>query len=256
MATLHEHWADVLPMSEDQKSDARGAYIRAARQAGRAVAGGSLVANTDAPRSWKAFGSADIGNAWRVGIPFELFGSSPAEMGAFKVQEGHVFFSAIPFDRHAGLTGFPAATTRRYVPIDNPAIIARLEQIEQLLRHVVTEAENENYPIPSPDMLKETERLVRWVVGQCANEYEVYPTEENQVVVEVYGGFGRRLSLTLDEDGGALCIVIVDLLARRATYEDSASMLPDGFLRDAVRDVGEKYSTGAPRFALEYVHDD
>jgi hypothetical protein len=165
-------------------------------------------------------------------------------------------FDASPLKRAAELIKFsPSATIQRHVPIDNPAIIARLEQVEQILSRVVTEAENENYPISSQNMLKETERLVRWVVEQCANEYDVYPTEEKQIIVEVYGGSGRRLSLTFDENGGALCIVIVDLLARRAKYEDSARMLPDGFLRDAVRDVGERYSIGTPGVALEYVHD-
>lgn len=174
----------------------------------------------------------------------ELMGPATEVFGLFSLPVVRPF--GIPNTvRAEELLEFSAsATTPRFTPIEDPAIIERLEQVEHILSQVVTEAKEEQYPIPSKDMLKETERLVRWIVKQCANEYDVYPTEEKQVVVEVYGGFGRRLSLTFDEGGGALCIVIVDLLARRAIYEDSTKMLPDGFLRDAIRDIGERYSVG------------
>ena len=61
-----------------------------------------------------------------------------------------------------------------------------------------------------------------------------YPMPNGEIAIDAPAGPGRSLLILCDSEGGALCTVNFDRSHRRARYSD-ARMLPDGFLREAIR---------------------
>ena len=105
------------------------------------------------------------------------------------------------------------------------------------LKEAVDEAREEGFPVPSNSALKYARTILYAVYELSPRRYEVYPTPDGEIAIDAPGGFGRSVLLLCDSDGGALCLVNLSGSHRRARYSD-AKMLPDGFVREALEELG------------------
>ena len=98
------------------------------------------------------------------------------------------------------------------------------------------EALEEGFPAPSDTALKNAHRLLREMYEIAPWRFEIYPTPDGEIAIDVPGGFGRSVLLLLDSDGGALCLVNMKGEHRRERYSDT-DRLPDGFMREALAEL-------------------
>ena len=101
------------------------------------------------------------------------------------------------------------------------------------LRGVTGEAIEEGFPAPSESALANAGRLLRAIHGISRRRFEVYPTQDGDVAIDMPGGYGRSVLLLCDSQGGALCLVNRQGEHRRARHS-TAETLPDEFIRDAL----------------------
>lgn len=107
-------------------------------------------------------------------------------------------------------------------------------------QEIVKEARAEGFEPPAEVALQNATRIVSLLHVVRPEDVEVYPTEDREVAIAIPGARRRRSMLVLcGSDGGALCSVNLDGVHRRAVY-DSAVTLPDGFMREALVDVGAR----------------
>ena len=111
-----------------------------------------------------------------------------------------------------------------------------LEEALVDLRASPDEAKDEDLPIPSTKALQNGEHVLREMYSMWCRRFEVYPMPNGEIAIDAPTGPGRSILIICDSEGGALCAVNFDRTYRRARYSD-ARMLPDGFLRDAIRDL-------------------
>ena len=112
------------------------------------------------------------------------------------------------------------------------------------LNGVKEEAREEEFPVPSDTALRNARRLLHEMHGISPRRFEVYPTPDGEIAIDVPGGFGRSLLLLCGSDGGALCSVNMDGAHRRARYSDTRR-LPDGFVREALAELERSDSAAA-----------
>ena len=98
------------------------------------------------------------------------------------------------------------------------------------------EANEEEFPAPSATALANARRLLQAVYRISPRRFEVYPTPDGEVAIDAPGEAGRSVLLLCDSDGGALCSVNINGAHCRTRYPD-ASLLPDGFVREALAEV-------------------
>ena len=113
------------------------------------------------------------------------------------------------------------------------------ETVEFAFQRIPEESMEDEHAVPPEEVIGEARRIVSRMLRLWPREYDVYPMDHQRVAVEVDGGFGRRVMLLCEPGGSALCIVTVDRVSRRARYEDSSG-LPDGFMLDALKDMGSR----------------
>lgn len=106
------------------------------------------------------------------------------------------------------------------------------------LDNAVEEAAEEGFPEPSRLALTSARSLLQDLYRLRPSRLEVYPTPDGEIAVVVPGGHGRSVLVLCDSQGGALCSVNLNGCHRRARY-DTATMLPDGFVRDAIAELDE-----------------
>ena len=104
------------------------------------------------------------------------------------------------------------------------------------LNGVKEEAREEEFPVPSDTALRNARRLLHEMHGISPRRFEVYPTPDGEIAIDVPGGFGHSLLLLCGSDGGALCSINMDGAHRRARYSDTRR-LPDGFVREALAEL-------------------
>ncbi len=107
------------------------------------------------------------------------------------------------------------------------------------LDDAVTEAKEEDYPIPTDLARSNARRLLTTLYAIFPHRFEVYPTQDGEIAIDVTGGFGRSVLLLCESDGGALCLVNMNGRHRRARYPDTV-LLPDGFIREALQELARK----------------
>ncbi len=100
------------------------------------------------------------------------------------------------------------------------------------------EALEEGFPVPSDAALRNARRLLCDMYWILPRRFEVYPTPDGEIAIDVPGGPGHSVLLLCGSDGGALCSVNMDGAHRRARYSD-VRRLPDGFVRDALIELGQ-----------------
>ncbi len=104
---------------------------------------------------------------------------------------------------------------------------------------VVAEAQEEGFPRPSEEAVKNARRLLRAMHRISPQRFEVYPTPDGEVAIDAPGGAGRSVILLCASDGGALCLVNMGGAHRRARYSDT-TRLPDGFVREALEELAQR----------------
>ena len=100
------------------------------------------------------------------------------------------------------------------------------------------EAGEEGFPQPSALALKNARRLLQDLYRLRPSRLEAYPTQDGEIALVAPGGRGRSVLVLCDSDGGVLCSVNLNGRHRRARYS-TATMLPDGFVREALKDLDE-----------------
>lgn len=104
------------------------------------------------------------------------------------------------------------------------------------------EAAEEGFPQPSQLALTNARRLLQDLYRLRPSRLEAYPTPDGEIALVVPGGQGRSVLVLCDSQGGVLCSVNLNGQHRRARY-DTATMLPDGFVREAVSELDEPDQT-------------
>lgn len=100
----------------------------------------------------------------------------------------------------------------------------------------VEDANEEDYPAPSPAALSSANRVLREMYVLRQMRYEVYPTPDAEIAIVAPGGRRRSVMVLCGPDEGALCMVNLNGDHRRARYSTSET-LPDEFLREALEDL-------------------
>ena len=114
----------------------------------------------------------------------------------------------------------------------NPDLYDAVHDLEEARN----EAREERFPIPSDIAIGNARRLLHAMYTILPRRFEVYPTPDGEIAIDVRGRRGLAVLLLCESDGGMLCLVSMDGAHRRARYSD-ASMLPDGFVRDALSEL-------------------
>ena len=110
------------------------------------------------------------------------------------------------------------------------------ELIDEWFVGLEDDADSAGNPTPSQSVIDEAKRIVLGLRRLLPADSDVHTWDDGEVAVEVFGARGRGFLLLCESGGGALCVVTVDNVARRARYESSAN-LPDGFLREGLQEV-------------------
>ena len=108
------------------------------------------------------------------------------------------------------------------------------------LNGVIEEAHDEEYPAPSRETVELAERVLRGMYRLRPYRFEVYPTEDGEVTILAPGQPGSSVRVLCHATQGVLCLVNLDgRQCRRAVYKPVATTaLPDGFIREALADLG------------------
>ena len=120
--------------------------------------------------------------------------------------------------------------------LKNKADISELNDALRDLREARDEARNEGFPQPAKIALENAERLLREMYGISPRRFEVYPTPDGEIAIDVPDGQGRSVILLCDSEGGALCLVNLNGNHHRARYSTTET-LPDGFVHEALGDL-------------------
>ncbi len=109
--------------------------------------------------------------------------------------------------------------------------LTRLKQIDE-------EAAEECYPPVNDEMKKRAKHLLFATIG-CPIEPAVYPSMDGEIAIYFKSPVAAAALLILvNNEGGAGCYSSVHGESRRRRYDDS-SMLPDDFLKECLRALGE-----------------
>ena len=107
------------------------------------------------------------------------------------------------------------------------------------LAEVHREAIEEGFEPPTPTAEATGRRLLLAMYTLRPCRFEVYPTQDREVAVYAPGRHGRSVLVTCNEDGSVLCLVNLNGQHRRAFYDaKAAAALPDGFIGEALTDLG------------------
>ena len=116
---------------------------------------------------------------------------------------------------------------------------AQLAAAQQEPAEVADAACEEGYPVPSELAFGNARRLLPEICRLTPRSIAVYPTPDDEICIDIYGGFGPSVLMLCESDGGALCSVNLDGEHRRAHY-DTTRTLPDGFIREALAELEDK----------------
>lgn len=118
-------------------------------------------------------------------------------------------------------------TEKAYSPILSDAF-HDLEQVDE-------EAHDDGSPIPSHLAHRNAHRLLERMFRICQVRYSVYPLHDGEIVIEARSAKGSLL-VVCRSDGRVGCSVRIEHRSRTERYHD-ASSLPNGFMRDALREL-------------------
>ena len=122
-------------------------------------------------------------------------------------------------------------------PEISPTPPAALADALQELSEVPADAEADGLELPSAAAFANARRLLEAMYRISPRRYAVYPEPGGYVAIDARGANNGIAVVMCDSDGGALCLVTIDDEPRRARYSTTRK-LPDGFIRDALRELG------------------
>ena len=131
-------------------------------------------------------------------------------------------------DRPEELTTEPNAAEDE----DHDRLRAALSDLDE----AVTDAAEEGFPRPTDDAVQNARRLLAEMYAIAAQRFQVYPTADGEIALNLPNERGSVI-LLCDSRGGALCLVNANGVQRRARYS-TATSLPDGFVREALIELG------------------
>ena len=82
------------------------------------------------------------------------------------------------------------------------------------------------------------ERLLKEMYRISPRRYGVYPEPDGYIAIDARGVNGRIAVVACGSDGEVQCFVTIDNEPRYARHS-TARRLPDGFIREALQDLGE-----------------
>lgn len=139
----------------------------------------------------------------------------------------------IDFERPEHWGGLVQYWMRPLLPPDNDAqvqaLVAEVDAVE-------AEAREEGFPCPSVQARSNAKQLLNGIARIYHHDIDIYPTPDGEVAIDLSGGYRRSVLVFCDADGGALCMVSLMGVHRRAHY-DEAPTQPDGFMREAIAEL-------------------
>lgn len=117
-------------------------------------------------------------------------------------------------------------------------IVSNTELTDALndLHQATEEAQEEGFPDPGDIAIRNSEELVKKIYSIFSSRFEVYPTQDGEIAINIYNGRGSSVILFCDSTGGTLCMVNINGNSRRAHYSIIDS-LPDGFVKEALKEL-------------------
>ena len=139
---------------------------------------------------------------------------------------------------------FPRALADTLVGIEQFGANAREEdlpaQIANALRELNElndEAEEEGIKLPSESAMADAKRVLRAIYDILPRDYVMDLFPEGVIAIIIPGGFNRSVMVLCESDGGVLCSVNMNGKHRRKRYLCADQLLPDSFLREALREL-------------------
>lgn len=123
-----------------------------------------------------------------------------------------------------------------YVAFGNEDFPSEFVEALKELDQVVGTASEEDLPVPSAHAVENARRLIREIYSCTEFDFEVYPTPDQEVAIDVLGNNNCSVIALCDSDGGASCLVNTAGTQRRARYS-KASLLLDSFVREAFTEL-------------------
>lgn len=112
------------------------------------------------------------------------------------------------------------------------------EAARRALRSIAQTARRQGYELPVSETKKSARRILDSLAKEFKCHFEVYPTEEGEIAIQISGGYRRGVLISLERDGSAMCFLTIGGTNDRKAYK-SADELPDYFARDAIRRILE-----------------
>ena len=138
-----------------------------------------------------------------------------------------------PFDIPEAISSYNEAIAFKFDEIAHNSL---LTDALNDLHKATEEAHEEGFPIPSNIAIRNSEELVKKVYGIFPSRFEVYPTQDGEIAVDIYNGKGSSVILLCESAGAILCLVNINGNSRRAHYTQ-VNMLPDGFVKEALKEL-------------------
>lgn len=111
-----------------------------------------------------------------------------------------------------------------------------LADILKDLEEAKSEAREEGFPEPSAAAKTNAEGLVLKMHAFCPRRFEVYPTPNGEIAVDIPCGRGKSVVLFCDSRGEILCTINKNGEHRRARFH-GATAEAEGFVREALADM-------------------
>ena len=116
---------------------------------------------------------------------------------------------------------------------------ADLADALQELAEVTADAEEDELEVPSDVAFDNARSLLKAMYHISPRHYAVYPTSGAYIAIDARGANNRIVVVMCGSTGEAMCYAIIDGESRRARYS-TARGLPDGFIREALSDLGQE----------------
>ena len=101
---------------------------------------------------------------------------------------------------------------------------------------VRTEAEEEGYPIPSPEVVRSAEHLLHKLLPFCLTPFEVYPTPDGEVALDISSEQGSVI-LLCEPAGTVLCLVNIGGTKQWKRYSSADNKEAINYLRDKIVNI-------------------
>lgn len=112
----------------------------------------------------------------------------------------------------------------------------KLANILKDLEEAMSEAREEGFPEPSATAKTNAEGLVLKMHAFCPRRFEVYPTPDGEIAVDIPCGRGKSVVLFCDSWGEVLCMVNKNGEHRRARFHGTDAQA-EGFVHEALADM-------------------